>query len=297
MTLRLKPSKILIACAVGVSVQFFASSLETLLFGHVVHKANADGEGAQTEFGSAGLPNMALAERSGLSCEAAKRRALTVAPELLALADWPLDDHLPAECSGLPHPMAAIGDAEPDTIDVAAAPSEASVLATLPGDQQAGAKRSSIRQAAADRQHPLGQQLAAVDSEALDQIRGGFEIEGSGLKFSIGIERAVFINGNLVASTVLVPKDLQATSGGASAPSTIPAASTGGLAIVQNGTGNNVSAQINPNMAGTIIQNTLNDQKIQNVTTINATVNSLQTMRAMSVHNTIQTGIISSLRR
>ena len=75
------------------------------------------------------------------------------------------------------------------------------------------------------------------------------------------------------------------------------AASTGGLAIVQNGTGNNVSAQINPNMAGTIIQNSLNDQKIQNVTTINATVNSLQTMRAISVHNTIQTGIISSLRR
>jgi hypothetical protein len=78
---------------------------------------------------------------------------------------------------------------------------------------------------------------------------------------------------------------------------TLPDGSTAALAVVQNGSGNHVSTQISPNLAATIIQNTLNDQKIQNVTTINATVNSLQVLRSMSVQSAIQDGIVSSLRR
>ena len=46
-----------------------------------------------------------------------------------------------------------------------------------------------------------------------------------------------------------------------------------------------------------MVQNTLNNQKIQNVTTINASVNSGQLFRSMSVQAAVQNGIVNSLRR
>lgn len=271
-----------------------ASSFDLALFGHLIRTAIADGEDGQPD----GNPDVAFANYVGRSCEAAKRRALEIAPELLALADWPLDNREPAECVRVQQAsVAAIDDALPDAIEIADTPSVVTVLATVSGEDVPVAKKSSVQSSlAAQYPHPLGQQLAAVDLASLDEVRGGFEPEGSGLKFSIGIERAVFINGNLVATTVLVPKGLQLATGG-SAASALPTGSTGGLGIIQNGTGNNVSTRISPNLAGTVIQNSLNDQKIQNVTTINATVNSMATLRTMSLHNAIQTGIVGSLRR
>lgn len=140
----------------------------------------------------------------------------------------------------------------------------------------------------------------SLDASSLDDIRGGFEPVGSSLKFSFGIERAVFINGQLVASTVLNLKDLQWVAGSGSAPQVLTsgaAAAAGALSVVQSGAGNSFAAQAGANLAGTVIQNTLNDQKIQNVTTINAAVNSAQLLRAMSVQSAVQSGIVSSLRR
>jgi hypothetical protein len=144
--------------------------------------------------------------------------------------------------------------------------------------------------------NPLGNQVAALGSESLDEIRGGFEIPDTNLKYSFGIERAVFINGELVARTVLNLKDLQGAAGGGVARQAATDAS-GALGVIQNGPGNNFTAQVGPNMAGTVIQNTLNNQKIQNVTTINASVNSAQVLRSMSVQSAVQSGIVSSLRR
>jgi hypothetical protein len=279
MTFRLDLQKFLLACGVGVSVQFMVSSLETLIFGDVIQTASA--------------------EHGGRTCEAAKRRALEIAPELLSLADWPLDDHLPAECVGTPDgPVAVFDDALPEAVEIADVPSVVTVVATVSGEDALGANESSVQRPSANQHpHPLGRQLVALDTESLDQVRGGFEMEGSGLKFSIGIERAVFINGNLVATNVLNLKGLQSTAGGASAASALPAASSGAL-VVQNGaTGNYVASQVSQNPAATVVQNSLSNQTIQTVTTINASVNSMQAMRAMSVQNAIQYGIVSSLRR
>jgi len=308
MRFRRSLSRVLLTCAcgVGVSAQMLGDNLELPLFGHftplfdhVVRAALADAEEDQAFLSDAEKSVLALAGKSRLTCEAAKRRALEIAPELLSLADWPLDDHEPVECLNKQHAsVAVLYEALKEIVEIAAPAPVVTVTATISGEDAPATKKSSPRPALAERQqYPFDQQLVALDMDSLDEIRGGFELEGSGLKFSIGIERAVFINGNLVANTVLVPKDLQQTAGGASVASALPAGSTGTLGIIQNGTGNNVSAQISPNLAGTVIQNTLNDQKIQNVTTINATVNSMQTLRTMSVHNAIQTGIIGSLRR
>lgn len=313
MKFRQSLSRLLLTCAcgAGVSAQMLGDNLEPPLFGqftplfeHVVRAALADADQDEALLSDAEKSVLALAGKSRLTCEAAKRRALEIAPELLSLADWPLDDHEPAECLSTKHTsVAMLYEALKEIVEIAAPAPVVTVTATISGEDAPAAKKSSPRPVLAERQpqhYPFDQQLVALDTDSLDEIRGGFELEGNGLKFSIGIERAVFINGNLVANTVLVPKDLQqATGGGSGSTSVIPVAagSTGSLGVIQNGTGNNVSAQISPNLAGTVIQNTLNDQKIQNVTTINASVNSLQTLRTMSVHNAIQTGIIGSLRR
>ena len=193
-SLRLNLPRFLLACGVGLSVQFMVSSLETLIFGDVIQTASADGE-----------KNVARA------CEAAKRRALEIAPELLSLADWPLDDHLPAECVGGPDgPVAVIDDALPEAIEIADVPPVVSVVAAVSGDDVPVVKKSSSQSSLADQnRHPLGQQLAALDTQSLDDVRGGFDMNG--ISFTIGIERAVYINGNLIATNVLNVKELQST--------------------------------------------------------------------------------------
>jgi len=307
MTSRLNLPRFLLACGVGLSVQFMVSSLETLIFGDVIQMASADGE-----------------RSAARTCEAAKRRALEIAPELLSLADWPLDDHLPAECVG--GSLAAIEDPLPEAIEIADVPPVVSVVAAVSGDDQTVANKSSSQSSLADQsRHPLGQQLAAVDTQSLDEIRGGYDLNG--MRFSIGIERAVYINGNLIATNVLNIKDLQSAVGRASMTSALPAnaattatgvqnettnkvapqvqvsqnsqqASSGSLGVIQNGPGNYVASQVSQNPTATVIQNSLNNQTIQNVTTINASVaNSMPTVRALSIQNAIQYGIVSSLRR
>jgi hypothetical protein len=296
---RLQLSSLLVAGGMAVSVHFLASSLETLIFGNVIQTAGAggdDGENAASVMLAVGPDSRA--------CAVAKRRALQVAPELLSLAPWPLDDHAPAECSAVPHESLAVADeALPAEVEMAEASSAATladaVLAELAGAEKPLAKKSPGHGARTlDAANVLGQQVAALDTAALDEVRGGFELEGSSLKFSIGIERAVYINGNLVATNVLNLKDLQSSAGGTSVAAASPAAPAGAL-VVQNGPAgsNYVAPQVAQNPTATVIQNSLNDQKIQAVTTINASVNSLQTVRAMSVANAIQYGIVSSLRR
>jgi hypothetical protein len=48
---------------------------------------------------------------------------------------------------------------------------------------------------------------------------------------------------------------------------------------------------------GTVIQNTLDGQKIQNITVINATANSLGLMRGMNLGASLRGAVIDSLRR
>lgn len=144
---------------------------------------------------------------------------------------------------------------------------------------------------------PIGSPLAALGDEALDEVRGGFEPADSNLRFSFGIERAVYINGELVAHTVLNLKDMQwvtGTGGVPQGPSNVNA--NAALGVVQNGLKNSFTAQIGSNLAGTVVQNTLDNQRIQNVTTINAAVNSAQLLRSMSVQAAVHNGIVGSLR-
>lgn len=276
---------------IGLVVLVLGGLGEPAWFGNLMPRAVAEGEDGQPGIDGPSTVNVVLVDHGGAECEAAKRRALEVAPEVLALAAWPLDDQPPDECLAPgARAVAATGDeALPAAIEVTGFPAVVSVVAYDPGTRSAAPAVDEL---------PIGDFLVAtLDTASLDEVRGGFELSGSNLRFSFGIERAVYINGELVASTVLNVKDLQALSGTGSGPASLPPEAAGALGIVQNGAGNNIALQVTPNMAGTIIQNTLNNQKIQNVTTINATVNSMQLMRAMSMQSAIYGGIVGSLRR
>lgn len=146
------------------------------------------------------------------------------------------------------------------------------------------------------RRSAIGAGAVALSQGDLDRVRGGFETS-NGLKISFGIERAVYINGALVTTTSLNVSDLGKVTGGAGAVSSAVAGSSN-LTLIQNGPGNTfVSGPISAATLGTVVQNTLNDQKIQSITAINATVNSLQLVRAQNFQSSLRGAIIDSLRR
>ena len=132
----------------------------------------------------------------------------------------------------------------------------------------------------------------AISETSLDRVRGGFS--GDGLNISFGIERAVYINGALVTTTTLNVSDLgRITAGRATA-----ALDIGTIALIQNGAGNSVAAgTISSSSIGTVIQNTLDGQKIQNLTVINATANSLGVLRNLNLQSSLRGAVIDSLRR
>jgi len=183
----------------------------------------------------------------------------------------------------------AESEALPDQIDKPAAisPTEHVLkdLASLRGKSEAGE---------APARAPWGGETVAMDASRLDGVRGGF-VAHSGLKLSFGIERAVYINGTLVTTTALNVSDLGNLSAGQAAVASL---NGGTLAIVQSGTGNTfLPGAVSASTIGTVIQNTLDNQHIQSVTTINATVNSGEIVRSMNLQQSVQNAITSSIRR
>jgi hypothetical protein len=150
---------------------------------------------------------------------------------------------------------------------------------------------------------------AASDGE-LDSMRGGFEVNFNGMQLllAFSLEQLTYINGELVSSMKLNPIALisnpatgaaavvaAAPSAGSStanagaqgaAPAAV-ASSPGGqaaavstqvinnqgvLTLVQNGAGNAIALPEALNSLTTVIQNSVNDQVIRNITVMNATL-------------------------
>lgn len=134
--------------------------------------------------------------------------------------------------------------------------------------------------------------VAPVSDSRLMNIRGGFDL-GNGLVASFGISRLVYINGNLVARTNVNLPDLSHVTG---AEANALAAALGRVDIIQNGPGNNVMpGSINAAPGTLVIQNSLNNQQIQALTTINARVKDLTQFNAINLNNNLQSAINNSL--
>ena len=152
---------------------------------------------------------------------------------------------------------------------------------------QAPARLNDPRQAT---KSPLSVGLVALSDSKLNRIRGGF-VTDNGLQISFGIERAVYINGALVTSTSLNVSDLGKTAGGQAQPAP-GAASVGNLALIQTGAGNTFSVgPVSAATVGTVVQ------KIQTLTLINASVNSLQIMKSNNFASSLRSAVTDSLRR
>ncbi|AWI81687.1 hypothetical protein CEW87_21415 [Parazoarcus communis] len=135
----------------------------------------------------------------------------------------------------------------------------------------------------------LAEAPAVAESE-LDALRGGFETP-SGLRVSFGIERAVYVNGVLSSVTSVNLADLGNMNGRG-----LPEGST--LAVIQNGPNNAfISSGLNNNALATVIQNSLDNQNIRAVTTINASVNSVEMLRSAHMNTSMRDVMVQSLLR
>lgn len=133
-----------------------------------------------------------------------------------------------------------------------------------------------------------------VDDRELDQMRGGFETVSNGipLSFSLGIERTSFVNGQLVAtSTVVIPSLAAAMNGGGVTVTGDP------ITVIQNGPGNSFAlSSISDKSAQfmTVIQNTLDNQVISNVTRIDVSITSKDFLRSLAVQQSLSRMTFSS---
>ena len=149
---------------------------------------------------------------------------------------------------------------------------------------------------AADRSpsRPADQVWMAVSDQALDDLRGGFDL-GGGLMVSFGITRAVYINGDLVTQTTFNADRLSGLT-------PVQAAQLGrqmqGLSLVQNGPGNSIDATAAAAGSGfgTVIQNTLDNQKIVNQTVINATTNAQSLIKGLNTQGTLNDSLFNAVR-
>jgi hypothetical protein len=122
-----------------------------------------------------------------------------------------------------------------------------------------------------------------VKDEQLEQMRGGFTT-ASGLQVSLGIERLVAINGELVARTRVDISDLNHMSD-EQLRQTRDALSS--VKLIQNGGANIYQASDSAHGGGVVIQNTLNDQSIQSQTVISSTVNSASLLKTMNFQGSV----------
>ena len=130
-----------------------------------------------------------------------------------------------------------------------------------------------------------------VPKARLDTVRGGFDL-GNGLQASFGIERAVYVNGVLVSYTsVNIPDIAHITTQQA-----VALASALGTVNVQIGPGNTFDPSSMGKVTGTtVIQNTLNNQNISNLTTLNVGVNTLNAFRDEGLQQALQNASIQAL--
>ncbi|HEY5851889.1 MAG TPA: hypothetical protein VIT62_14130 [Lysobacter sp.] len=150
-----------------------------------------------------------------------------------------------------------------------------------------GAAASATTAAAAE-QGPLGVEWVAIDPALLEDMRGGFQTAG-GVSLSFGIERAVFVNGELLASTrVNIPDIARMTQAQAQ-----ELADFNQGQVIQVGEGN--TFEPSSEFSGLLIQNTRNDQDIRALTTVNVGVDTLSAFQDLHTQQAIQNAMAAAI--
>lgn len=126
-----------------------------------------------------------------------------------------------------------------------------------------------------------------IDPARLHEMRGGLQMP-SGLSLSFGIERAVYVNGELVASASLHIADISRIS--TDQAKALVAMNEG--MVVRIGEGNQLDATGIGN--GLLIQNTLDGQDIQAITTLDVGVDTLGTLQEMNTYDALQSALLNT---
>ena len=129
-----------------------------------------------------------------------------------------------------------------------------------------------------------------VASATLGAMRGGFTTP-SGLELSLGIERMVSINGELVSHTNFQIADLGHISG---AEALRARDAVNAMNLVQNGDNNLVTGSL-ASRPGTFVQNSLNDQLIRSQTIISSSVNSLSLLKDINFQGGLRDAVINAI--
>lgn len=116
---------------------------------------------------------------------------------------------------------------------------------------------------------------------ALESQRGGFELP-SGLTVSLGLERLVAVNGQLVSQGSFNITNLASLSDSEARQARDVLT---GARLIQNGPGNFASLPAGP---GTYVQNTLDGQTIAARTIINANVNSASLLKDLNFNASVR---------
>ena len=131
---------------------------------------------------------------------------------------------------------------------------------------------------------------APVDTATLDNARGGFETPG-GLNISLGIERVVSINGEVLSRTnVAIPDVANMTAAQVASASE----ALGQARLIQVGGNNFIAPDLGLGGGATLVQNSLDNQAILAQTTISSTVNSMALIKDLNFHGTIRDAIVRS---
>lgn len=142
-----------------------------------------------------------------------------------------------------------------------------------------------------------------VADDQLDRMRGGFDV-GGGLMVSLGIQQATYVNGQLLTQVSIPLTQLSQLN---SAQAALLREHLSVLTVVQNGPGNRWGNIQSPNDGsalvtqvagaglGTVIQNSLNNQHIQSLTTIGVTSNALELMRSGSWMQSLRDSMNSAM--
>lgn len=133
----------------------------------------------------------------------------------------------------------------------------------------------------------LGTPVAAA---SLDAARGGFEIAG-GLSLSLGIERVVSVNGDIMARTTIAIPDLAAMT---AEQARITQDALGAARMIQIGGNNYAATDLNLPNGATLLQNSLSGQAIRTATTITSTVNSMSLLKDINFQSTIRDAVVRS---
>lgn len=217
---------------------------------------------------SLGVGRKADAGRADLYAHVAAARAGAATPFAVALVDA--------------HDAAVLEPLRPAPAHVDGLPGLSDFAAAMPASE------------AGSGDEPLLFSGMLVDDGTLGELRGGFETAG-GLSLSFGIERVVYINGELASTTSLNVADLGQLVGRGMLEG-LPVGAR--VALIQNGPNNSFDAStLAAGSFATVIQNSLDNQQIQTVTTINAQANSMDLLRAHRLGESLRDAVNSSLLR